>query len=208
MTASAVEQNGRVWTPERDRQLLALRQPETGRPSPWRLVTLRLGLGKSACQRRLDALNAAAEQPVRKPVAVREVAPMRRDGLDWLRAKKRISAAQFAAGMAYRRRVRAADAEGGAIKSSLDIVEGRGSGGAGFAVTPVEAGAEAKAWLFRVRHVLLKGQPDMITVLDAVCGQGHTLTALADGNDRRALELEAYLKVGLDLLDAHLKEGA
>lgn len=183
-----------------------MRQPETGRPSPWRLVTLRLGLGKSACQRRLDALNAAADQPARKPMVVREVAPVRRDGLDWLRAKKRISAAQFSAGMAYRRRVRDADAEGGAIKSSLDIVEGRGSGGAGFAVTPVEARAEAKAWLFRVRHVLLKGQPDMITVLDAVCGQGHTLTELTDGNGHRANELLAVLRVALDMISAHLKE--
>ena len=55
------------------------------------------------------------------------------------------------------------------------------------------ATAASKAWVEEMRQDVLRGQVDMLTVMDGVCGAGRTLRELAGGNDRRAGELEAVL---------------
>lgn len=189
------------WTAEMDAKLLQARAAKR----PWKSVVLSLGVGKTAAQRRYEYLIQAPQRSDAAPRLVQETRTPDRDGLDWLRQKKRLNARRFKAGLTYREWFR--DAGGPSIKSGLNVVEG-GPGSAGMGLPlALEGMTDAKARLFRVRHQVLKGQPDMVMVLDAVCGTRQTLTSLAGGNDRRALELEAVLMIALDLVAAHLDEG-
>lgn len=190
----------RTWTPEMDAKLLK----ERAAKRPWKSVILSLGVGKTAAQRRYEFLIQAPERADTTPRLVREIRTPERDGLDWLRQKKRLNPRRFKAGLTYREWFR--DAGGPAIKSGLNVVEGGPGLGMGLPLA-LEGMTDAKARLFRVRHVVLKGQPDMVLVLDAVCGTRQTLMSLANGNGHRANELEAVLMVALDLVAAHLEEG-
>jgi hypothetical protein len=51
--------------------------------------------------------------------------------------------------------------------------------------------------------VVLRGQVDMLTVMDGVCGQGYTLRYLAGGDKHRAAELLVALRLALDMLVAY-----
>ena len=187
-----------TWTPELDTQLLKMR--EAGKT--WRVITLTTRFGKTACQRRYEFLkNGPVVQaaPVRTPGR----AALPRDGLQWLSSRKRLTARQVKAGVSYRTWFR--DAGGPALKSSLNVIEG--GGGPGSRLPPALEGlTDAKSRLFRVRHQVLKGQPDMVTVLDAVCGVGLRLTELAGDDRHRVKEFEAVLRIALDLIAAHLED--
>lgn len=125
--------------------------------------------------------------------------PQDRDGLDWLIRKKRLRPDQIQTAQAYRAAFR--DAGGVSLRSCLDDTPGGGSGSGGLACAMAHA-VDGPAWLQHVRWTILAGQGDMITVMDGVCGAGATLISIARGNDRRAGELEAVLKVALDLVGA------
>jgi hypothetical protein len=125
--------------------------------------------------------------------------PQDRDGLLWLIKKKRLSVAQTQMAKTWRDAVR--DAGGVSIRSCIDDTA-RGSGGPAWQRLQAAYVAQTAStmWLEKMRRDVLRGQTDMLTVLDGVCGTGHTLRELAGGNDRRAGELEAVLRVALDLL--------
>lgn len=122
------------------------------------------------------------------------------DGLDRLRRGKDLSEAQLVDAQAYRGLGRVVELGGGGVKSCLDLTPGDKDrlpmgGGDPFEVT------HAKRELFRIRYHVLKGQADLINVMDGVCIAGQTLIALAGGkDDRRAGQLLAVLKVALDLI--------
>lgn len=135
-----------------------------------------------------------AEVRVGKPVDVR---PQVRDGLEWELGKGRITVIQFREGMRFREGFRAAGEVG--LRSCLDVREGRGGGGKG-ALAPVEAMTLARAEMLVIRYEVLRGQDDMLTVMDGVCGLGFTCRALANGDRRRADDLEVALRLALDLV--------
>lgn len=134
-----------------------------------------------------------------KPRAVTNLPPPQdRDGLLWLIKKKRLNTAQIQVAKTWRDAVR--DAGGVSIRSCIDDTA-TGSGGPAWQrlQAAVAAASASKAWLEHMRQDILCGQIDMLTVMDGVCGAGRTLRELAGGNDRRAGELEAVLRVALDL---------
>ena len=125
--------------------------------------------------------------------------PQDRDGLLWLIKKRRLTATQIATAKQWRDAVR--DAGGVSIRSCIDD-SSTGGGSAPWLRLQAAyvASAASKTWLEQMRHDVLRGQVDMLTVMDGVCGAGRTLRELAGGNDRRAGELEAVLRVALDVL--------
>jgi hypothetical protein len=126
-----------------------------------------------------------------------------RDGLLWLGQKRRLTAEQLQAAFRYRDRVR--DAEPVSIRCALDG-DGAGSDPSTRSPSPVLSLTSAKRELFVIRWQVLRGEADMLTVMDGVCGAGHTLRYLAGGSQRRAADLEAILKVALNLVAAWAKE--
>jgi hypothetical protein len=130
-------------------------------------------------------------------------APIERDGLVWLAKKKRLSLSQLAEAMAYRNAYR--DAGELSMKSCLNVGAGVGgqAGPGDIADRAVVSMTTARRELFVARYQVLRGQVDMLSVMDGVCGVGWTVRDLAAGDQVRARELEAVLKVALDLLVAH-----
>lgn len=190
-----------TWSPEEDAILLRRRQPPSGRPIPWKAAAPIGAHSKRDCQRRLKVLTGEVAVPEVK-AAAQEV-QIDRDGLDWLRRKRRLDDRQLAAGLHYRDVSGRAENEGALIKSGLDVVEGKGSGGIWFEGR-ILGRCEATTRLHFIRGRLFRGQPDVLTVLDGVCARGRTLRDLAGGSWSRAGELEAVLKVALDLLASDL----
>ena len=134
-------------------------------------------------------------------VALAADIPHDRDGLLWLIARNRLTPARAREAKAYRQDFRDAAAAGPTMKSCLDVREGGGSGKPPAGPTgEVIYALDAQRSLFRKRHVILKGQVDLLDVLDGVCGRGLTLRELAGGNGHKAAALESLLKVALDLL--------
>lgn len=136
------------------------------------------------------------------PVARRTVTnlppPQDRDGLLWLIKKKGLTLAQIQAAKVWRDAVR--NAGGVSIRSCINDAAPRGDGAAWQRLQAAYVGASAsKAWLEHMRQDVLRGQVDMLTVMDGVCGAGRTLRELAGGHDRRAGGMEAVLRVALDL---------
>ena len=129
--------------------------------------------------------------------------PLERDGLVWLAKKKRLSVGQLAEGLAYRNAFR--DAGELSMKSCLDVGAGVGgqAGPGDIADRAVISMTTARRELFVARYQVMRGQVDMLTVMDGVCGVGWTVRDLAAGDQVRARELEAVLKVALDLLVAN-----
>lgn len=143
---------------------------------------------------------APRHAPAEKVVNVSKLPPPKdRDGLVWLIQKKRLTPEQQRTAKTWRDAAR--DATGVSIKSCIDDTAS-GSGGPAWQRLQAAyvATAASKAWLDQMRREVLRGQVDMLTVMDGVCGAGHTLRDLAGGNDRRAGELEAVLRVALDVL--------
>jgi hypothetical protein len=132
--------------------------------------------------------------------------PKQRDGLAWLIQKKRLTPTQAKTAKTWRDAAR--DATGVSIRSCIDDTA-TGSGGPAWLRLQAAyvASSAAQMWLDQMRREVLRGQADMLTVLDGVCGAGHTLRDLAGGNDRRAGELEAILRVALDLVGAAAQTG-
>ncbi len=126
-----------------------------------------------------------------------------RDGLAWMAKKKRLNVTQLAEAMFYRNNFR--DAGELSMKSCLDVVEGgRGAAGAGMYFDGgVVTMTTARRHLLVARFQVLRGQIDMLTVMDGICGLGRTARYLASGDQQRAREMEAILRVALDLLVAH-----
>lgn len=135
-----------------------------------------------------------------------------RDGLVWLAGKQRVTAAQAKVGFSYRDLFRHVIDFGGAdVGSCIERLKTAGKGKV--ATSPsggVYTASQARAELFRLRWVVLGGQSDLHTVLDGVCGVGHTLDYLASGNRQRREQLGVALRIGLDLLvaDARAKADA
>lgn len=164
-------------------------------------VAARKRAHKAARRLKPAAPRHAKVEPQPKPA---KPPPVDRDGLEWLQRKKRLTAQQHLTALTYRKAYRDAGEVG--LRSCLND-QPRGGGGDHMACAIV-ASADAKAWLAHVRGKVLAGQVDMLTVMDGVCGSGRTLRELAGGNDRKAAELEAILKVALDLvwLSARVEE--
>lgn len=123
-----------------------------------------------------------------------------KDGLLWEVGKKRLTKAQAEEAMAYRKGFR--DAGEVSVRSCLDV----GVGGGQLSYLPgaaVLSMTAARRELFTARYKVLRGQVDMLTVMDGVCGLGHTLRHLAGGDRHRADELRVALKLALDMLVAY-----
>lgn len=123
------------------------------------------------------------------------IKPVRRlSGLDWLWSKKRLSAAQMAAGLRYGDEWRrATDIR---VKSSLQ----EGCGGDGDPVQEERRKAQSelrKAW------GALHGHGVMIDLCNRVAGEGERVRDIAKGVDEEARRLEAILGIALDLLGIH-----
>lgn len=186
------------WTEEMDRELLRRRAE---RKLPWKAVAPINGMSKTRCQERYEFLTSQADRPTPRVASPPAKPPT--DGLEWLQRKKRLTPSQLLEGWAYRALYR--DAGPLSMKSQLGGLDSPGGGGdgTGYALQTAIVGTEdARRELFVLQHHVLRSQPDLITVMDGVCGIGHTLRMLAGGEQIRAAELEAVLRVALDLLVA------
>lgn len=139
----------------------------------------------------------------RRQVATAIDLPMDRDGLLWLIQRNRLTPVRGREAKAYRADFREAAAEGPSVKSCLDI-QVRGTAKTDGHGGKVVSALDAQRRLFRKRWVYLRGQADLIEVVDGVCGRGLTLRELAGGPvnsaSARAATLEALLMVALDQL--------
>lgn len=154
-------------------------------------------ISKAPARPRLDGVTATSPAVVAQAVDI----PQDRDGLLWLIARNRLSPSRAREARSYRQDYRRAASEGPTMKSCLDVREGGGSGRPPSGPTgEVIYEVDARRSLFRKRHVILKGQADLLDVLDGVCGRGLTLREMAGGNGHKAAALETLLKVALDLL--------
>lgn len=128
------------------------------------------------------------------------------DGLERLARSKRtkLDPLRLEQAYRYRRLGRLAQLTGGAIKSCLNDTPGSGQGGLPRGDASLVHAYDAKRELLRLRAMVLRGEEEMITVLDGVCLSGLTVRALAGGDGNRARELLAVLKVALQLL--HLEQ--
>lgn len=131
-------------------------------------------------------------------IAKADPPPKDRDGLLWLIKKRRLTPEQQRTAMTWRNAVR--DATGVSIKSCIDVTAGGGGASWDRLQAAYVASTAAQMWLDEQRRTVLRGQVDMLTVLDGVCGAGQTLRELAGGDDRRAQVLEGILNVALDLV--------
>lgn len=191
-----------VWTQEMD-DLLVERRVTKG--LPWKSVAPIGGMNAKRCQGRLKVL-ARGRPEVKQGAPAAPAEPEDRDGLDWLVAKKRLSHKQGLAGYDYRRLHRHVIDMGGApLGSSMENLLSTG-GAATFGGGPTGGSytaSAARAELFRIHWLVLKGQTDLLTVMEGVCGKGHTVRYLAGPGSQqqvRAAQLEAALKIALDLI--------
>jgi hypothetical protein len=129
--------------------------------------------------------------------------PGPKDGLEWLIKKKRIDRAQAAA--AYRLRLGFRD-DGGGVEGVVSCLEIGGGGGSSDGVQHrLAAVTDARREYLLVIGQVLWGEPQMVAVVDGVCGRGYTLRYLAGQDRHRADELEAVLKAALSLVVAWKK---
>lgn len=164
----------------------------------------RAGLSKREQKLRAKSRVAVSRYPKVEPearvvkVSTEPPEPMDRDGLIWLHKKKRITAAQAKEGIHYRDLFRSALAGEASIPSNIPTgkVGGGQQGGLPFGDSFTDSAA--KLALFVVRWNVLHGEPELLTVMDGVCGVGHTVRYLAGGNQLRAAQLEAALRIALN----------
>jgi hypothetical protein len=175
---------------------------------PWRAVAPIEGMNARRCQSRLKVLIAREGRVVSPSTigAAGEPGLADRDGIEWLQRKGKLTPRRQKAALHYREVFRAGD--GLSMKSCLNVTVG--GGGAEAVLCAVVGSASARVELRYIRHEVLRGQDDLLTVIDGVCGIGHTPRALAGpGTDdqvkRRAGVLEAVLMVALDLVARHLE---
>lgn len=142
-----------------------------------------------------------AAEPIVKVAAKPAPEPKERDGLLWLAKKKRLSSAQLGEALHYRRLFRSL-APGGSTPSCLGSLGmgGRGGAGSGVLMEGDYGDAAAQLELMVLRSHVLQGQVDLLTVMDGVCGLGHTVRYLGGGDQLRPVQLEAALRIALDML--------
>lgn len=186
-----------TWDEKTDARLQALKA-EGWR---WTSISRDMGITKEEGLARLGALrrSGAKTVPTLKVVSAREAPIQDRDGLQWLRTRRKLTPHQLSAALEYRTAFRLSAMDGPTIKSGLDIQEGHGAGPDG-PVGRIISETDAKRRLFVMRYVVLCGQGDMLNVVDGVCGNGLTLRELAGNSGPKTMVMEALLKVALDML--------
>lgn len=123
----------------------------------------------------------------------------RKDGLDWLYDKGRISHRQKLAGEKYGDDWRRAEAH--SPRSCIDdTVRGHTD------LTPFEARSHAVLRLARVRALALNGNAALAEAADRVCGEGLKPIDWAGGDDRLAGRYEDRVQRTLELLERHYFE--
>lgn len=125
-----------------------------------------------------------------------------RDGLLWLRKKRRISIRRFLAAGTYRQAFR--EPQEGSMKSCLDDTA-RGGGTSGRPPDNNLRRVDALRLLHDFRTDALKSHAEMIAVMDGVAGGGLTLREMAGGDKHRAAELETIFGLACDLIAQHLE---
>jgi len=120
----------------------------------------------------------------------------RKDGLDWLYDKGRISHRQKLAGQRYGDEWRRAQLR--STRSCLDdTVRGY------VEAAPGEARAQAAGRLSRARALALNGNEALIEAADRICGESLSPAQWADGDDRLALRLEDRAQRALEMLERY-----
>jgi hypothetical protein len=120
----------------------------------------------------------------------------RKDGLDWLYDKGRISHRQKLAGERYGDDWRKAQPKG--LRSFMDdTVRGY------VEVAPEEARAHATLRLSRARSLALNGNAALAEAADRVCGECLSPAQWAQGDDRLAGRLEDRVQRALELLERY-----
>ena len=128
----------------------------------------------------------------RAPAGVRR----RKDGLDWLHDKGRISHRQKMAGERYGDDWRKAQPRG--LRSFMDdTVRGY------VEMAPEEARAHASLRLARSRGLALNGNAALAEAADRICGDCLTPAQWAEGDDRLAGRLEDRAQRALELLERY-----
>ena len=122
----------------------------------------------------------------------------KKDGLDWLGEKGRISHRQRQAGERYGVDWRRAQPPG--LRSSIDDTV------RGFGDNPSEARAHAEAMLARVRALALNGNKALADACDLVCGAGLKPIEWAGGDDRLAGRYEERIQRALEMLERYYFE--
>jgi hypothetical protein len=184
------------WSEAMDALLL---QRRVEKKLPWRAVAPIGGMNARRCQSRLKVLQAREGRPALAQAKRGVSAVEERDGLAWLIKKHRLNGAQQREAMLYRQGFR--DAGEVTMRSCLNVGVGGGET-VGLPDAAVFAMTQARRAIFIARYQVLRGQVDMLTVMDGVCGHGYTLRYLAGGDRHRADVLEVALKLALDLLVA------
>lgn len=191
-----------AWTAEKDKLLVDMKAAGC----KWCQIidVLRIaGLDKGQAHKHLKALERQGAQPAKTSRV--EHAPVDimhdKDGLTFLTSRNRLNPQQEREASDYRADFRELLSSGASIQSFLGNFGGvRGGGSKEGPTGRVTYAVDAQRRLFTKRYVVLGGQPDLLEVLDAVCGRGLTLQDMADGDGYRAKTLEALLKVALDQL--------
>jgi hypothetical protein len=141
------------------------------------------------------------------PAPTRNAAPFHhKSGLEWLRDKRKISPAEYQAGMRYGNLMRIAALEGAALmKSCLDTDGVRGTGTPTF---PGKIDTQAAAWKQQAVEELTRARAAMsfhvglVASLDVICGAG-TLVREVTKVQREAEEIENGLRIALQILVEH-----
>jgi len=119
----------------------------------------------------------------------------KKDGLDWLFDKGRITHRQLLAGEKYGVDWRRAQPPG--PRSCIDDTV------RGFGDSPLEAKANSEARLTRVRGAALNGNRALAEACDIVCGAGLKPIDWAGGDDRLAGRYEERTQRALELLERY-----
>lgn len=123
-------------------------------------------------------------------------APRRKkDGLDWLADKGRISARQKLAGEKYG--VDWWRSQGPGLRSCIDDTV------RGFSDAPLEAKSHAAAMLERTRSLAFNGNRALAEACDMICGAGLKPIDWAGGDDRLAGRYEERVQRALELLEGY-----
>lgn len=158
--------------------------------------------------KRTSRLLTPAQGRARPSLVVDNTAPqiVREAGLDWLLARKRISAPQRSAGMRWGVDYRLVLVDGLAPLRSCLNDSPRGSGEqAGFPQAHAEAEARSRR---KAAEAALYWQDDMIWALDAICGRQLTpweLIREIGGKQRDVETVQITLRLALDMLHKHYR---
>ena len=141
-----------------------------------------------------------------RTLAPKKVYVRRETGLNWLRAKNKISEVQRQTGEQWGALCRERELESAhLLKSCLDVAEGRGGG---TRLSPGEVDYVAAEAAFRAKHQLALAQlalmkhEGMIAVLDAICWK-QMLPSQITGVEREAEDITTTLRLALDLVAKH-----